>query len=86
MILFDKLKEKVSKKTESMETQIVDGVVSNLVPAIKHRTILGDILENPEAFKLEIWFDNNELNAKIKPREKVYVLTKEQYEYLMKNS
>ena len=86
MILFDKLKTKIDKKTESMETQIVDGVVQNLVPAIRHKTVLGDILDHPEAFKLEIWFDGNELNAKVKPREQVVVLTKEEYERMMLNS
>jgi len=86
MILFDKLKTKIDKKTESMETQIVDGVVQNLVPAIRHKTVLGDILDHPEAFKLEIWFDGNELNAKVKPREQVVVLTKEEYEKIMYNS
>lgn len=86
MILFNKLKDKVNKKTEAMETQIVDGVVQNLVPTIKTHTVLGDILNNPEAFKLEVWFEGNELNAKIKPREQVIVLTKEEFERIVNNS
>lgn len=79
-MIFNKLKEKLDKKTESLETQVVEGVVQNLVPTITTHTVLGDILSNPECFKLEIYFQGNELHATVKPREQVIVLTREEYE------
>lgn len=34
----------------------------------KRRTVINDVLENPEDFILEAWLDKNEINVRVKRR------------------
>lgn len=34
----------------------------------KKRTVITDVIENPEAFLLEAWVDKNEINVRVKRR------------------
>ena len=59
MVLFDKIK-KASGKTIMQETAI-----SNPIATIAAKTVLGDILSEPENFKIEIYMNGKEVVAKV---------------------
>ena len=55
----------ISKPIPVAKTKNVRKMVQS--PKMK-KTVISDVLENPEAFKLEAWIDKNEINVCIKRR------------------
>lgn len=76
MVFFDKLRRSAENAQKSVETQVAANVSTQVMQTIKTRTVLGSIIEYPEAYKLEAYFDTDGINIKIKPRDDVVVLPK----------
>ena len=65
MLIFEKLKE-----TLFSNTKVKDNVQNYATSLVLKKTVLGDILENPENFKIEAFFEGREIILKITPKDK----------------
>lgn len=73
MVIFDKLVNAIIDKTEVQETRLTNMAVERVIPAIKHKTVIGDLIEDPENFKLEAYFEGRGLVIKIEPKSDVVI-------------
>ena len=77
MILFKSLKRAIMKEALNSidvtkpisvgKTNKLAKDASNVIKP-KKRTVITDVIENPEAFILEAWIDKNEINVRVKRR------------------
>ena len=68
MVIFNKIMEKIVDKTEVTSMTVTEQTIQRVIPAIKKKTVLGDILDDPENFKLEAYFEGNGLVIKVEPK------------------
>ena len=73
MILFNVLKRALVKEALNsidVTKPIPVAKVGKSAPIVKpkKRTVISDVIENPENFILEAWVDRNEINVRVKRR------------------
>lgn len=77
MMLFKALKRVIVKEalnsidvTHPIPVGKVNNIKKSASSAIKpkRRTVLNDVIENPESFILEAWLDKNEINVRVRRR------------------
>lgn len=76
MLLFDAIKKKINNHTEVIEAQVSENVSNAIMDTVKNRTVLGDILDCPQAYKLEAYLDGDGIAINIRPREGVTIVVK----------
>ena len=75
MVIFNKLLEKIVDKTEVQTTMITEQTIQRVLPTIKKKTVLGDILEKPEDFKIEAYFEGRGIIIKVEPKNDYVVFS-----------
>lgn len=66
MLIFDKIKE-----TLFSSTTVKNEVKNYATSLVIKKTVLGDILDHPEDFKIEAFFEGREIILKITPKDGV---------------
>lgn len=76
MLIFDALKRNIVKNTDVSKAKVSIPIAD--IPESK-RTVISDILDNPQSFKLEAYLEEKEIVIRIKPRKGDIVDLDEEY-------
>lgn len=75
MELFNKLKDAIVGGVDVTETRITTMTKEHALKSIASKTCLGDLMQNPEKYKAEIYFEGKGIVAKVIPKERDEVIT-----------